>query len=71
VNGSISFPRDSSLTDASFVVQTSGDLEAWEDVLVENLNLTDPNLIRYVLPAPAVPPAPFFIRLKVTVSAPY
>jgi hypothetical protein len=69
VNGSITFPRDSSLTDVSFVVQTSGDLEAWEDVPVENLNLTDPNFIKYVLPAPAVPPAPFFVRIKVTVAA--
>jgi hypothetical protein len=68
-NGSITFPRDSSLTDVSFVVQTSGDLEAWEDVPVENLNLTDPNFIKYVLPAPAVPPAPFFVRIKVTVAA--
>lgn len=67
VDGSITFPRDSSLTDVSFVVQTSDDLVGWDDVLAENLDLSDPNFITYVLPDA---PAPFFVRIAVTVAPP-
>lgn len=67
VDGSITFPRDSSLTDVSFTVQTSDNLIGWSDVLVENLDLSDPNSITYVLPDA---PAPFFVRIAVTVAPP-
>lgn len=67
VNGQITFPRDPSLTDVSFTVQTSDDLVGWEDVLVENLDLSDPNSITYVLPNA---PAPFFVRIRVIVAPP-
>lgn len=67
VNGQITFPRDASLTDVSFTVQTSDDLVGWDDVLVENLDLSDPNSITYVLPDA---PAPFFVRIRVTVAPP-
>ncbi len=67
VNGQITFPRDSSLTDVSFTVQTSDNLIGWSDVLVENLDLSDPNSITYVLPDA---PAPFFVRIRVTVALP-
>lgn len=62
-DGSITFPRDPSLTDVSFVVQTSDDLADWDDVLTEDLDLSDPNAITYVLPTT---PGPFFVRIKVT-----
>lgn len=65
-NGQITFPRDASLTDVSFTVQTSDDLVGWDDVLAENLNLSDPNSITYVLPNA---PARFFVRISVVVAA--
>lgn len=67
VDGSITFPRDSSLTDVSFVVQTSDDLDEWEDVLVGDLDLSDPNFITYAVPGGT---GPFFVRIAVTVAPP-
>lgn len=67
VDGKITFPRNSSLNDVSFVVQTSNDLVNWEDILEDDLELSDPNFITYVLPST---PAPFFVRIAVTVAPP-
>ncbi len=67
VNGRITFPRDPGLTDVSFVAQTSDDLLGWDDVLVQNLYLSDPAAITCVLPNA---PAPFFVKIKVIVASP-
>jgi len=63
VNGAITWPRDPARTDVGFLVQTSGNLVIWNDVLVGDLDLTDPNSIRYVVPGGT---GPFFVRIGAT-----
>lgn len=67
VNGAITFPRDPAATDVTYAVQTSPNLEIWTDVPQGNLDLSNPNAVRYVVPSA---PGPFFVRIKVVVTPP-
>lgn len=62
-NGAISWPIDPTRTDVGFVVETSSDLVGWDPVLVGELDLTDPNTVRYVIPSGT---GPFFVRIGAT-----
>lgn len=63
VNGEITWPIDPTRTDAGYIVETSDDLEEWDEVLVEDLDLTNPNAVRFVVPTDS---APFFVRIGAT-----
>lgn len=63
VNGEITWPIDPTRTDVGFVVETSDDLVDWDPVLEADLDLSDPNAVRYVIPTGA---GPFFVRIGAT-----
>ncbi len=50
VDGAITWPIDPTRTDVGYVVQTSDNLVDWDPVLAVDLDLSDPNAVRYVRP---------------------
>ncbi|QTN32989.1 Ig-like domain-containing protein [Akkermansiaceae bacterium] len=62
-NGEISWPIDPTRTDVGFIVETSSDLVNWDPVLIGDLDLSDPNTVRYVVPSGT---DPFFVRIGAT-----
>ena len=60
VDGAITWPIDPSRTDVGYVVQTSNNLSNWVDLTAADLDLSDPNAVRYVVPAGT---GPFFVRI--------
>jgi hypothetical protein len=63
VDGAITWPIDPARTDVGFVVETSGNLVDWDPVLVGDLDLTDPNSVRFVVPTGT---QPLFVRIGAT-----
>ncbi len=61
----VSWPKSDTYTGAygvDYVVQTSGNLTGWTDVLITDPNLSDGDPLQYTLPAGS---GPLFVRLKV------
>ncbi|MEP2776770.1 MAG: lamin tail domain-containing protein [Luteolibacter sp.] len=66
VNGEITWPIEPARTDAGYIVETSVNLEDWDPVLEEDLDLSNPNAVRFVVPAGD---GPFFVRIGAVFAA--
>lgn len=64
ISNQVTWPKDNTVTDASYVVQVSSDLQTWTTAPVGDVNDTGTSVI-YTLPGG---PGPRFVRLSVTVN---
>ncbi|MBN8456479.1 MAG: hypothetical protein J0M04_01345 [Verrucomicrobia bacterium] len=64
VNNQVTWPKDNTVTDASYVVQVSSNLQTWTTAPVGDVNDTGTSVI-YSLPGG---PGPRFVRLSVTIN---
>lgn len=67
VDGMITWPRDPARTDVGFIVQSSNNLEFWDEVPKSQLDLSDPTAIKFTLPSGT---GPYFIRIGATFGTP-
>lgn len=64
IGNQVTWPKDNTVTDASYVVQVSSDLQTWTPAPVGDVNDTGTSVI-YTLPGTS---GPLFVRLSVTVN---